>query len=380
MVGTLLPSLLGDTLGLAHKGDGRTRPNPLVGAVVLDSQGRQFQGYHPRYGSVHAEAVALDLAGPAARGSTLYCSLEPCCHSGQGKHQPPCTGKIIAAGVQKVVVGQLDPNPQVRGKGLDQLRRAGIEVELASDPRPFLRLNPGFNTRHLLDRPYVHLKAALSLDGKISPVPGQGGWISGPDARTEVHDLRSRYDGVGVGVGTVLSDNPQLSVRTDGYKGEQPRAVLFDRHLRTPLDSFLVQQRPGETFIVGGEGANNTPRGRELASRGVEVLPSDGSLAGQLAALAGVSIQTLLVEGGAEILTQFFVSELWDEITLYFAPKILGTGVPLLASGSGNRQPRVPEFEDGEWRILGSQGIFHAYRPGWVDQLARRLPDVHGID
>lgn len=425
------PGLLVDTLGLALRARGLTRPNPLVGAVLVTPSGKKFQGYHPYHGGLHAEAVVLHQAGNQARGGVLYCSLEPCCHNSKGKLQPPCAQAIIQAGVSKVVIGQLDPNPRVRGGGVALLHQAGIEVELSQSNRDFLRLNPQFNTLHLLDRPWIHLKVAITLDGKIAALDGRSKWITGPSLRQRVQDLRAGHDAVAVGIGTVLQDDPHLDLR-QGVN--QPMAVVFDRNLSIPFSSYLVTHRPQDLVIGCNPSALTSSQAQELKTRGVRFVVNglkpdsvvgletelEFGLKSQLRGLTSLGIQSMLVEGGARLLTSFLNQGLWDEITLHIAPSIMGRGISMvgdlmikdstvekltveesLPSQQGlGLEPResiahdssVPlestdgpalgalellNLEDPTWESLAGHGICHGFRPGWIEQLAGRLDHVH---
>ena len=366
--------LLQRTLGLASRGAGLTDPNPLVGAVLVDSDGKQFQGFHSYYTGPHAEAVVLAQAGDKARGAVLYCSLEPCCHSGQGKHQPPCSRAIIAAGVARVVIGQLDPNPRVRGGGVAELRRAGISVTVVDDPRDFMRLNPAFNTRHLLDRPYVFLKAGVSLDGQIASSEGRSRWITGERARKEVHALRAQVDAVAVGVGTVVADDPHLGARPEWQAARPQRAVVFDRNLEIPENSRLLRERATELVIVTSPTTLTSGKVDFLRDQGVTLVQSDEEdLGTALSGLAAQGIQSLLVEGGRRVLSEFLQAGAWDELTLFFAPKVLGAGIGLFGD-LGIVDPALAQgFEDPSWKILGDHAVFHGHRPGWLDELIASL-------
>ncbi|MDA3951531.1 MAG: bifunctional diaminohydroxyphosphoribosylaminopyrimidine deaminase/5-amino-6-(5-phosphoribosylamino)uracil reductase RibD, partial [Spirochaeta sp.] len=279
---------LAETIPLAEQGRGSVAPNPMVGALVVKDGSVIATGYHHRYGGRHAEAVALDNAAEAAQGATLYCNLEPCSFTATDKHQPPCTRRIIEAGVDTVVIGQLDPNPRVRGDGVRQLEAAGISVIVEHDDHAFRRFNDVFNTVMTERRPFVHLKTAMSLDGRIATADGTSKWITDDAARTEVHALRAERDAVLVGIGTVRADDPLLTVR--GVGADQPVPVVLDTHLRTPLDSQLVRRRGHELIVVAVEpaehvhtGAHPSPdefarRREQLEAHGVTVLTTPTTL------------------------------------------------------------------------------------------------------
>ncbi len=272
-------------LELAEKGRGTTRPNPIVGAVVVRDGVVVGEGWHERKGGPHAEVVALQAAGDRARGSTLYVTMEPCAHHGS---TPPCTEAVIAAGVTRVVAGSLDPNPQARG-GFDVLRAAGVEVEL-EDSFAARAQNEAWRVWVAQERPFVILKLALSLDGRMA-VPGLR-WISGEESRRRVHELRSQVDAVAVGMGTVRADDPQLTARDVNAK-RQPRGLAF--------------------------GAGPLPEGSELELR-------SGALDEELRTLASEGVQSLLLEGGPTLAESFLRAGLVDKLMLFLAPLLAGNG------------------------------------------------------
>jgi diaminohydroxyphosphoribosylaminopyrimidine deaminase/5-amino-6-(5-phosphoribosylamino)uracil reductase len=277
-------------LELAERGRGTTRPNPVVGAVVVSPGGDVVgEGWHERKGGPHAEVVALEAAGETARGATLYVSMEPCAHHGT---TPPCTEAVLAAGIAKVVAGSLDPNPEAAG-GLELLRGQGVEVEHA-DSFDARAQNEAWRTWVARGRPFVTLKLAVTLDGRVT-VPGIR-WISGEESRRLVHELRAASDAVAVGMGTVRADAPRLDARDVGAD-RQPRRLAFGRG---PL-----------------------PDGSELELR-------SGSIADELAALGSEGVQSLLVEGGPILATSLLEAELVDKLLLFVAPAVGGEGLPML--------------------------------------------------
>jgi diaminohydroxyphosphoribosylaminopyrimidine deaminase / 5-amino-6-(5-phosphoribosylamino)uracil reductase len=273
-------------LELAERGRGTTHPNPVVGAVVVRDGAIVGEGWHRRKGEPHAEVIALEAAGDRARGATLYVTMEPCAHHGS---TPPCTDAVIAAGVAKVVAGSLDPNPEARG-GFEVLRAAGVVVEDA-DSFAARAQNEAWRLWVGEGRPFVILKLALTLDGRVA-VPGAR-WISGEESRRRVHELRAQVEAVAVGMGTVRADEPQLTVR-DVEARRQPRRLAFGRG---PL-----------------------PEGSELELR-------SGPLGEELRALAADGVQSLLLEGGPTLAESFLRAELVDKVMLFVAPLIGGTGL-----------------------------------------------------
>ena len=306
---------LARALELAEKGRGTTHPNPLVGAVVVRDGEVVGEGWHRRRGEPHAEVLALEGAGERAAGSTLYLTMEPCAHHGT---TPPCTEAVLAAGVRHVVAASLDPNPEAGG-GLETLRAAGVDVEHA-DLFEARAQNEAWRTWVAQDRPFVTYKAAMSLDGRLT-IPGER-WISGEQSRRLVHELRAGSDAVGVGMGTVHADRPRLDARDVGA-GRQPRRIAFGRG---PL-----------------------PDDSELELR-------TGSLAGELDALAGEGIQSLLLEGGPRIAAAFFREGLLDKLLVFVAPKLAGAG-PRLFEG----QIPAAQLRRFTSRTVGEDVLLTAY-------------------
>lgn len=319
-------------LRLAEKGRGQVSPNPLVGAIVVRDGEIVGEGYHARYGGPHAEVVALREAGERAKGSTLYVTLEPCCHHGK---TPPCTDAILSAGVQRVVVGAVDPNPLVNGRGLELLRQAGVQVELVQEWEPAVRLNRGYFKWVRSGIPWVTLKAAITLDGKIATTTGRSKWITSEAARRLAHRLRAEHDAVLVGRGTVQADDPALTVRH--VRGVDPVRVLLDEDLGVVPDSKAVAlaSLDRKTVVFTAEDAPDQVA-RKLQAKGVEVIRvsrlQDGSL-DPLAVLRGLGqrgITSVMVEGGARVFTSLLRERLVDEFVFFVAPKIFGDGVSVI--------------------------------------------------
>jgi diaminohydroxyphosphoribosylaminopyrimidine deaminase/5-amino-6-(5-phosphoribosylamino)uracil reductase len=308
--------MLARALALAERGRGTTHPNPVVGAVLVREDEVVGEGWHERAGGPHAEVNALEAAGERARGATLYVTLEPCSHRGR---TPPCTEAVLEAGVTRVVAGSLDPTPG-RPSGLQLLREAGVEVELA-DSFEARRQNEAWRTWVAEVRPFVTYKAAVTLDGRTL-VPGAR-WISGEESRRLVHELRAASDAVAVGMGTVRADDPRLDAREVGAV-RQPRRLAFGRG---PL-----------------------PEGSELELR-------TGALAGELRALAAEGVQSLLLEGGPTLAASFLDAGLVDKLLLFVAPTLAGEGPGLLA-GTPREPVRLRRFEA---RPVGEDVLLTAY-------------------
>jgi len=313
-------------LEIASLARGKTSPNPLVGAVVVRDGVVVGEGYHLKAGAPHAEVHALRQAGERARGATLYVTLEPCCHYGK---TPPCTGGIIKAGVTRVVVAVADPNPRVSGRGIQVLRQAGIAVETGVLEAEARRLNEAFFKHITSGHPFVTLKAAMSLDGKIATSSGESKWITGPESRSLVQRLRLENDAVLVGIGTVLADDPLLTVRLPG-EDRKPLRVVADSSLRIPLESRLVQTaRDHPTVVAGVEERCPAARREMLIGRGVEVweLPEAHGMVdirALLHALGSRDVVGLLLEGGSTLNASFLEAGAVDKYVFFVAPMIIG--------------------------------------------------------
>jgi diaminohydroxyphosphoribosylaminopyrimidine deaminase/5-amino-6-(5-phosphoribosylamino)uracil reductase len=320
-------------LDLARKGQGWVEPNPMVGCVIVKRGKIVGQGFHRKFGGPHAEPNALKAAGKAARGATVYVSLEPCSHVGK---TPPCTDALIRAGVKRVVAAMRDPNPLVAGKGLRRLRAAGIDVSAGLLRDRAATLNAPFIAYHTENRPYVILKWAQSIDGKIATRTGDSKWITSIHSRKAAHALRARVDAVLVGVGTVLADNPDLTARHAQPRRVAARVVL-DTRLRTPLAAKLVRPaREIPTLIATAPSRTSKPHSRGRAKRrlaleraGCEVIEvratkSGLSIPAVLKELRVREMTNVLVEGGGRVLGAFLEQHLADEIRVFVAPCLIG--------------------------------------------------------
>ena len=307
-------------LALARRGWGQTAPNPMVGAVVVRDGTIVGEGFHARYGGDHAEVAALGAAGERARGATMYVTLEPCAHFGK---TPPCAEALIAAGVRRVVAAIADPSPVARG-GAERLRAAGIEVDLGIEAQPARELNAAFFHAHSSDLPWVVLKLAMSVDGAIADPSGRIRWLTGPQARREVHRLRANSDAIAVGIGTALCDDPRLTVRGVRPPRVPPRRVIFDRDARLPVDSYLVRTaRVAPTVVVTRDA--RVERARALREAGVTVLAAE-SLEDALRTLRALDVRALLVEGGARLSAALLERPLAHRLVIFQAPVLLGAG------------------------------------------------------
>jgi diaminohydroxyphosphoribosylaminopyrimidine deaminase/5-amino-6-(5-phosphoribosylamino)uracil reductase len=344
-------------LELARRGLYTTDPNPRVGCVLVKGGKVIGEGWHLRAGEPHAEVHALAAAGEQARGATAYVSLEPCCHQGR---TPPCTQALIAAGVARVVAAAPDPNPRVASQGVAELERAGIRIDVGLMRTETERLNPGFIARMTRGRPYVRIKLAASLDGRSALASGESKWISGEAARADVQRLRARSSAILTGIGTVLADDPSLNVR-DLDIGRQPLRVVLDGHLSMRASARMLRL-PGRTLVVTAE--DDSDYAEPLLAAGAEVIvlragPGRVDLAGLMEDLAEREVNELLVEAGATVCGALLQADLVDELIVYLAPHLLGSGARGLFDlpGLERMQDRIAlEIRDvravgRDWRI-----------------------------
>ena len=334
-------------LALARRGLGNAWPNPSVGCVIVREGRVVGRAVTAPGGRPHAETLALDMAGEQARGATAYVTLEPCCHHGR---TPPCTDALIAAGVARVVVGSRDVDPRVNGAGAARLREAGITVRDGVLTEQADDINAGFFSRVRDGRPLVTLKLASTLDGRIATHTGESRWITGEPARRAGHVLRGRHDAVLVGIGTVLTDDPDLTCHIPGFRPIPLVRVLADSHLRMPLTSRLViSARQTPTWVIVRNGADPARR-RALADLGVTLLDVPGSdsgvdLARGLEALAERGITRLLVEGGGQLAASLLRGDLVDRISWFHAPTVMGAdGWPAARPFGVTRLADMPRF------------------------------------
>ena len=312
-------------LFMAARGRGRTTPNPMVGAVIVSADGVVVgAGFHQRAGEPHAEAHALGQAGTAARGATLYCTLEPCCHHGR---TPPCAEAVIAAGVSRVVMAVEDPNPQVAGGGAACLREHGVRVDAGLSRDAAIRLNRPFLSAMRRGRPWVIAKVAVSLDGQVAAAPGVRTKLTGPEADRLSQLLRAEVDAIGVGSGTILADDPQLTVR-EVYRERPFTRVVFDRRLRTPVSARLLTTiDAGPVLIVTSRAAREArpERARELERAGASIVTAGAEdLSGAMRALVPHGVQWLLLEGGPALHAAAFAAGLVDTVRVFVTPRTLG--------------------------------------------------------
>jgi len=351
-------------LALARRGEGRTAPNPPVGALIVKQRRVVAAGYHRRAGGPHAEIEALKRAGKQARGATLVVTLEPCCHFGQ---TPPCTAAILEAGIRRVWVGCRDPNPRVRGRGLRQLRRAGVQVETGILRGECERLIAPFAKFIRTGRPFVSLKAAVSLDGKIATATGESQWITGPKARERVHDLRKRVDAILVGAGTVVDDDPRLTARPSRGREEYPMRVIVDPNLRVPINARVFHNARSQRVLLITRPGGDTQRKDGLRTVGVEVVEipeKRGRLDFNniLDCLGQRGVMHVLIEGGSEVYAHVLEAGRVDHVLWFLAPMFLGGREAKSAvGGAGVKKLKdawklkraVVEQVGGDWLVEG---------------------------
>ena len=310
---------------LAKQGEGWTNPNPMVGAVIVKNGRIIGKGYHKKCGELHAERNAIASLTESAEGATIYVTLEPCCHYGK---TPPCTEAIIEQKIKRVVIGSRDPNPKVSGKGINMLQEAGIEVIEDFMREECDRLNPVFFHYITTKTPYVVMKYAMTLDGKIATKTGASKWITGEAARAEVQHMRHRYMGIMAGIGTVIADDPMLNVRVEGWKS--PIRILCDSGLRIPLDGQIVKSAGKYRTIVAYADSENTEAKRKrLHEMGVETIccPDENNqvdLKKLMKYLGEEGIDSILLEGGGTLNDSALRAGIVQEVQAFIAPKLFG--------------------------------------------------------
>lgn len=349
---------------LAQRGEGAVSPNPMVGAVIVRDGRVLAEGWHRKYGGLHAETDALSSCSADPSGAVMYVTLEPCCHHGK---QPPCTDAIIRAGISRVVVGMTDPNPLVAGKGIEILRDSGIEVEtglLESEIRRQNRVFVKFITQH---RPWVVLKWAMTLDGKVAAASGDSRWVSGEESRHLVHELRGRCMAVAAGIGTVAADNPMLNCRIEGMR--QPLRIAVDSRASISTDSDFVLSAGEFPAMLVHTGAADSAKLLTLRAAGVRTLecPSspDGhiNLSVMLDRLGAEGIDSILVEGGPGLNWSFLDSGLADEFYIFAAPKLVGgMAAPGPVGGAGmQKMSEALPLEIDSVSRCGEDILIHAF-------------------
>ncbi len=360
---------MSQALSIAGIVAGQSSPNPPVGAIIVKDGRIIGQGAHLSAGGPHAEVHAIKMAGEFIQGSTLYVTLEPCNHYGR---TPPCTEAILKAGIKRVVVGSVDPNPSVAGHGLERLREAGVEVLVGVQKAQADNLNREFFHSVVSSRPFVIWKSAVTLDGYIAAQNGESRFVTGDLAREYVQQLRREIPAIAVGIGTVLADNPRLTVRDESGPlpvGLQPKRIVFDSGLRIPKQAALLHE-PGQSVILTTLETFEREQGKveQLTSiSNVTILPvsSDGgrvSLEESLAAiLEQCGVMALLIEGGSTLVSSFFERKLIDKIVYFIAPKLLGGGIPVLTGRNTMHMNDAISLERVTQRFIGEDICIEGY-------------------
>ncbi|MGI5823287.1 MAG: bifunctional diaminohydroxyphosphoribosylaminopyrimidine deaminase/5-amino-6-(5-phosphoribosylamino)uracil reductase RibD [Dethiobacteria bacterium] len=352
-------------LDLARRACGKTNPNPMVGTVIVKDGEVVGTGFHKKAGDEHAEIVALKEAGAKARKATLYANLEPCSHQGR---TPPCTEAIIRAGIRKVVIATIDPNPLVSGQGVRMLQEAGIKVKIGVLEDKARRLNEVFFKYITTKTPFVMVKSAMSLDGKIATATGKSRWISGEKSRRFGHQLRAVSDGIMVGINTILHDDPRLTVRLGDEKAANPARIIVDSRGRLPLNSNVVKTARETKTILATTNLIAPEKQKALEDAGVEVLTL--SLQGEqvnlqelMPALGEREISALLVEGGGTLNYSFLKENIIDKIYFFIAPLLLGgENAPTPLGGAGAHELKESwEVQDLELKQLDNDLLIIGY-------------------
>jgi diaminohydroxyphosphoribosylaminopyrimidine deaminase/5-amino-6-(5-phosphoribosylamino)uracil reductase len=352
-------------LSLARRHLGNTWPNPSVGCVIVKNERVVGRGSTAPGGRPHAEPQALAMAGEAARGATAYVTLEPCSHHGR---TPPCADALIAAGIARVVVAATDPDPRVDGNGLERLRRAGVAVSQGLLQAEAEAVNAGFFSRVVLGRPLVTLKLATTLDGRLATKSGESQWITGPAARREAHALRGRHDGVMVGVGTLLADDPRLTCRLPAYKHVPMVRVIADSHLRTRATATVVataREEPTWFLVRDGTDPERIRRMADAGARVIEVPAAEPGidLGKALASLAASGMTRVLVEGGAQMAAALLRADLVDRLAWFHAPSVMGgDGWPAAQPFGVDVLSAMPRFRRIASRALGDDMLTELHR------------------
>jgi diaminohydroxyphosphoribosylaminopyrimidine deaminase/5-amino-6-(5-phosphoribosylamino)uracil reductase len=363
---TIDEQFMQEALALAAQARGRTSPNPMVGSVVVKDGRVVGRGYHAKAGAPHGEVVALEDAGTQAKGATLYSTLEPCCHL--NKRTPPCTKAIIAAGIRRVVAAMRDPNPLVSGNGLEELRQAGIEVKLPVLETEAAALNEVFITYITTKRPFVLLKVAASLDGKIATVTGESRWITNERSRLLVHQLRDQVDGVMVGINTVLRDDPLLTTRLPGGGGRDPIRIIVDTRLRMPCEARVLTASTTACTLIATTPEAPREKRLQLEAAGAQVLIIEGEGPGVplrplMEQLGSMQVTSILLEGGGELHSSALRAGIVDKVWYFLAPKLIGgRAAPPAIGGEGfARLEEAVTLERMQVRQLGDDLLIEGY-------------------
>lgn len=345
-------------LELAKKGEGYVSPNPLVGAVVVKEGEIVGSGYHQKAGTPHAEVHAIEDAGEKAKGATLYVNLEPCCHIGK---TPACSLKIINSDIKRLVVGMVDPNPKVAGKGIEQLKKAGIEIKTGVLEDEAKKLNEIFIKNMKENAPYIYLKTAQTIDGFLATSTGDSKWVTNEKAREYGHKLRHKVYAILIGIGTILSDDPRLTTRLKNKKGIDPIRIVLDSKLRTPLDANIINKKSDNKTIIFTSKNYNKEKFDKFKDKDnvqVVILSLDNNnnldLDEMLKILYDMEVTSILIEGGGEVNHSFIHQGLIDKIYTFIAPKILGgnDGIPSFKGEGIKSMQEIFKLKKIEYEVI----------------------------
>ncbi len=352
-------------IDLALKGKGRTSPNPVVGAVLVKDGEVVGAGYHKMAGMPHAEIEAIRNSGGKAEGADLYVNLEPCSTFGR---TPPCCDALIESGIKRVFVGMKDPNPRVSGKGIEKLKNTGIETVVGILEKKSKQVNEIFAKFITTRKPFVILKSAASLDGKIAVPTGHSKWITGEQARNKVHEIRDEVDAIMVGVNTVIMDDPQLTVRLQGKETKNPLRIVLDSDLKIPENSKVLQVDENTRTILAATDRAPAKKAKRLESKGIKVIypgEKDGkvNLKALMAALGEMEITSVLVEGGSTINASALRSGIVDKIIFFYAPIIIGgvDSLPMFGLEGAEKVDDAVRIEDLEIFRVGEDIMVTGY-------------------
>ena len=354
------------TLELASNGIGYTSPNPMVGAVIVKGGRIIGEGFHKKCGKNHAEIDAIENATEPVAGAALYCNLEPCSHDYPSKRTPPCTRQLISEKIKKVYISTIDPNPHVNGNGIAALRDAGIEVTVGRLAEKAIKFNEAYFKYVQTGLPFVNLKIAMSLDGRIATHQNDSRWITNESARSIVHQMRHQHDAVLVGANTAFLDNPRLTVRH--FAGKQPLRIVLDSNLKLPKESHLLQDEFREQTLIFTT-RHHDKQNRQFAEyQGARVVEIEEDPIGRinlkkvLKYLGQSDVSSLLVEGGAGIFTEFIKQSFFDKLSIFYAPILIGKGVEAVGDLNTSLVSQALRLEDVSFQVINDQMFFQGYR------------------
>ena len=355
-----------EALNLAAIPEGITTPNPMVGAVLVKNGRIIGKGYHPKYGEKHAEVIAIENAQESVEGATLYCNLEPCCHKTSDKKTPPCTDRIILEKIKRVIISTIDPNPHVNGKGIEILKQAGVEVITGILAKEAVILNEVYFKYIQTKIPFIHLKMAQTLDGKIATQNYDSRWITDEKAREEVHRMRHKYSGILVGLNTIKTDNPKLTARL-GLSGI-PFRIVLDTKLAIPLNSNILNDEFSEKTILFTTPNHNSKVKEQLIQKGIKINVVNGNGTGMVnlhevvSDLGKMGVTSILVEGGSKIFTHFIKDSLFDKMSVFIAPIIIGQGIDAIGDLKTEKISNALKLEEVVFKQVNKQIVVEGYR------------------